>query len=175
MTVIKHSVWTSTGDDFVRGGLRIRRLRDRTGWLLVIDPEGDMHLAEIAPKLRSGIRFAKLSQAKRRGNDIEVAHLRTMKARTNAVVGVLAMAMVYLLPASMNSAIEYAAWVAALGIAAESLLRACEAAFWDEWGWFGPARRYITATRLDRFIDRRLVAPGADSDESPDLLVVVDG
>lgn len=166
------ATWTRSGGDFVRGDLRITRSVSR-GWKLVLEPRGDPHLALLARGLREGIACASLTEAKRRAEAIEAIHLRRMKLRSSLFVGLPAAFLAVVLPAAITSSIGYVVWVVSLAVAAEALLRACEAGFWDEWGWFGEARSYDAVNRFDWFVDRHLARPSEPAPDDADRLVQV--
>jgi hypothetical protein len=167
------ATWTRSGGGLVRGDLRIERA-GMSGWRLMLRPGGDRHLAELAWGLgRQGLTCATIAEAKSRADAIEAIHLRRMKVHTALFVGLPALALVLVLPTAIGTVFGYAIWVAALALAAEMLLRACEAGLWDEWGWLGHGRSYRTASLLDRFVDRQVVPPSAPQDDQDDRLVRV--
>jgi hypothetical protein len=167
------ATWTRLDGGLVRGDLRIEPA-GTSGWRLLLRPDGDRHLSELAWGLgRQGLVCSTIAEAKSRADAIEAIHLRRMKLHTALIIGLPALALVLVLPTAIGSFFGYVVWVASLALAAEMLLRACEAGLWDEWGWLGPGRSYRTASALDDFVDRRVVPAEVPKDDQEDRLVRV--
>ena len=152
MPTVGRDGWLKDADGFSWRGYRIRGEQSgRTGWEIEAPEPVDQSVPEpsffaLHPRsLRSAFEIA---------DGIEEERIKHMKLRTYLVLGVVSLVIVASAAYSFASWFEYLLWVALLGIAAESLLRAATLLFWDEWGWLGPSLEFDEANRLDRFFAR---------------------
>lgn len=171
MPVVGRNKWTKDADGFSWRGYRIRRERARpSGWEI----EAPEPLDRGAPEPSFfALHPRSLASAFENADDIEAERIKRMKLRTYLVLGVLSLVIVASAAYSFVSWFEYLLWVALLGVAAETLLRAATLLFWDEWGWLGPSLEFDETNRLDRFLARvaNRVRDKEEPEEPPRILV----